>query len=831
MSDQNNISIDKEVLLDWYRDQIEQYMQVLPRYTLYGKTLQQVLEKATAKLAPQAIVQTRPKAIAGFSEKIIRKSAEGKDPVNKFTDLCGGRVITHLPSEVKAVCEFIEKNFDIDWDNSVDVSQRLRTAEFGYRSIHYIVKFKPDVFPTKDIDVPIPEDVFGLKAEIQVRTLLEHTWADFSHNTSYKGAFNIPEKWERELARIAATLEELDNAYSRIHEGLQTYAASYGTYMTKAQMKDEIDKLEMVLEYDPDNLKIAHHIGKLAITLGDWQKAIDVLSRHVHSDFQPILKDLGVAVCKLHKNNPKSREFLQGREYLERAITLPDRDADTLASLAGTWKGSNDDKAQELYRQAFKIDPTDSYALGNYLEYEIASRRDIPLASLLGPVISRAIQKSQDQADVGMNIPWAFYDIGKFYLFLEKPYESLTAYAKAIQLSTDAWMMETSLNSLDKLSVVKETLPGFEWVRRLLITGLAAKFPKETTIQQVKKIASTGYGSIQGPCVIVVGGNDNNEQQMQSHHNLILEAFKDFNGTIITTGTARCIGEVQQLYPKSIRTIGYVPRQASHSSIDKRYSEIRYTEGDENADDSAREALQGWIDLIASGIQPQQVKLLGIGGKSIAAAEYRIALGLGARVVVVQNSGIEEAKLLSDDDWNISEMLVQLPVDVMTSRAFIGPGSKKIDPGIRDTIARAIHEAYRDVQIDRKQSINPSLADWEDLITDLKESNRQQADHNIQKLLLIGCTIHKAKGQDISLMKFTEDEIEFLAEMEHARWNAERLLSGWKLGNEKDVIKKISPYIVPWSELLDEVKEWDREAVRKIPEILAEVGLEIHRNI
>ena len=176
-------------------------------------------------------------------------------------------------------------------------------------------------------------------------------------------------------------------------------------------------------------------------------------------------------------------------------------------------------------------------------------------------------------------------------------------------------------------------------------------------------------------------------------------------------------------------------------------------------------------------------------------------------------------------------MLVQLPVDGMTIRAFIGPGSQKLDPDIRDTIARAIHEAYRDVQINSKQSIDPSLADWEDLIADLKESNRQQADHNIQKLLLIGCTIHKAKGQDISLMKFTEDEVEFLAEMEHARWNAERILSGWKWGNEKDVIKKISPYIVPWSELPDEVKEWDREAVQNIPKILANVGLEIHRNI
>lgn len=828
MSDVNNISTDKEVVLAWYRDQIEQYMQVFPRYTLYGETLQQVLEKAAAKLTPQGIVQTRPKAIAGFAEKIIRKSAVGMKPVNEFTDLCGGRVITLIPTEVKAICEFIEKNFDVDWDKSVDVRKRLRTAEFGYRSIHYIVKFKPGVFPTKDIDVSIPEDVFGLEAEIQVRTLLEHTWADFTHNTSYKGAFNIPEKWERELARIAATLEDLDDAYSRIHEGLQYYAASYGTYMTKAQMKDEIDKLEIVLEYDPDDLKIAHRVGKLAIKLGDWQKAIDVLSRHVHSDSQPILKDLGVAVCKLHKNNPKSREYLQGQEYLERACTLPDRDADALASLAGTWKGLNDEKARELYRQAFEIDPTDSYALGNYLEYEFTSRKDISLVSLLGPVISRAIQKSKDQAEVGMNIPWAFYDIGKFYLFLEKPYESLTAYAKAIQLSTDAWMIETSLNSLDKLSVVKETLPGFEWVRRLLITGLAAKFPEETAIEQVKKLSSKGYESIQGPCVIVVGENDVKEQQMQSHRNLILEAFKDFNGTIITTGTARCIGEVQQLYPESIRTIGYVPKQASQSSIDKLYSDIRYTEGNDN---SAREALQGWIDLIASGIQPQQVKLLGLGGKSIAAAEYRIALGLGARVAVVWNSGKEEAKLLSDHDWNISEMLVQLPVDVMTIRAFIGPGSQKLDPGIRDTIARAIHEAYRDVQINSKQSIDPSLADWEDLIADLKESNRQQADNNIQKLLLIGCSIHKAKGRDISLMKFTEDEVEFLAEMEHARWNAERILSGWKLGNEKDVIKKISPYIVPWSELPDEVKEWDRETVRKIPEILAEEELEIHRNI
>jgi hypothetical protein len=42
-------------------------------------------------------------------------------------------------------------------------------------------------------------------------------------------------------------------------------------------------------------------------------------------------------------------------------------------------------------------------------------------------------------------------------------------------------------------------------------------------------------------------------------------------------------------------------------------------------------------------------------------------------------------------------------------------------------------------------------------------------------------------------------------------------------------IKKISPYLVGWSELPEDMKERDRQAVRKIPEFLANVGLDIQR--
>ncbi len=65
--------------------------------------------------------------------------------------------------------------------------------------------------------------------------------------------------------------------------------------------------------------------------------------------------------------------------------------------------------------------------------------------------------------------------------------------------------------------------------------------------------------------------------------------------------------------------------------------------------------------------------------------------------------------------------------------------------------------------------------------------------------------------------------------MEHGRWVVERLEDGWRLGATRDVTKKTSPYLVPWSLLSDELKERDRTAVRTIPELLAQEGIEIFR--
>jgi ppGpp synthetase/RelA/SpoT-type nucleotidyltranferase len=819
----------------WICEQVTTYSQQFSYYRRYAQVLKQVLDQAMRHVAPLAIVQARPKAIPSFAEKVWRKRFKYRNPLHRMTDLCGARVITQTQTDVNAVCEFVKAHFSIDWENSLDVSQRLKPTEFGYRSVHYIVQFKPGVFPSKDVNVVIPQPLFPkksrpMKAEIQVRTVLEHAWAGFSHDKAYKGAFAIPDKWERQLAGLAAMLEEVDESFSRIQRGLQTYAANYGAYMSEDEMRGDKEMWKGVLACDPTNAEVAYRIGKLAMTLGDWEGALEVFSRYAAAEYQPILRDLGVTMCKVHRDAPQSPRYQEGQRYLEAASAPPYQDVDALASLAGTWKAIDEDKARELYRRAFEMNPSDPYAVSNYLVYEIVYRHDASLVALMEPIVARALQRCREQADVGMNLPWAFYNMGIFHLLLGRPYQSLAAYAKAIQLSTNDWMIETSLRLLDKLEAMSNELVGYEWARQLLQLGRVLKFPTPELESRVRELASKGYEPPQGPVVIVTGGCDVSvEDQMQNYREFLLQGFQDFRGTVIcggtTSGISGLVGEAQALYPQTVRTIGYIPRLVPAGiTIDERYKELRRTEGH---DFSPLEALRYWIDLTAAGIQPAQVKLLGIDGGNISAVEYRVALAFGAHLAVVAGSGRAATDLMADGDWATSRSLTRLPADKMAVRAFVGTGAPKLEPDVRATLARAIHAAYRETQAISQRAGDPALGEWDALPPDLKESNSQQADHIGEKLRAIRCTMRKVEGREPVLVTFSDRQVEAMAEMEHGRWVVERLQEGWTFGEKRNVVEKTHPSLVPWSQLPDTEKEKNRETVRRIPDFLAKVGLEV----
>ncbi|MBC7248057.1 MAG: NAD-binding protein [Actinobacteria bacterium] len=152
--------------------------------------------------------------------------------------------------------------------------------------------------------------------------------------------------------------------------------------------------------------------------------------------------------------------------------------------------------------------------------------------------------------------------------------------------------------------------------------------------------------------------------------------------------------------------------------------------------------------------------------------------------------------------------------------------------GVGELLARAIHEEYLRNQAKRgfTSETNPSMVPWEALPEDLKESNRSQADHVGSKLRAVGCDIRPLEDWDAEPFTFSPGEVELMARMEHERWMEERLADGWTYHpGKKDLERKTSPHLVPWEELPEDVRDYDRETVRAMPAFLKEAGFQVYR--
>jgi hypothetical protein len=180
---------------------------------------------------------------------------------------------------------------------------------------------------------------------------------------------------------------------------------------------------------------------------------------------------------------------------------------------------------------------------------------------------------------------------------------------------------------------------------------------------------------MEGRILILAGGTTpESEERIKSYRPSLVEALVDFGGTIISGGTAQGVPAPAGVVGEAlgIPTVGFLPERLPSgvaADIDtRRYTERRRTEG---SDLTPLEPLQYWTDLIADGSSPHEVRLIGIGGGQIAAAEFRIALALGAKVGVVRGSGREADELLDDFDWASTERLADLSPNRSSIRAFV----------------------------------------------------------------------------------------------------------------------------------------------------------------
>jgi hypothetical protein len=72
-----------------------------------------------------------------------------------------------------------------------------------------------------------------------------------------------------------------------------------------------------------------------------------------------------------------------------------------------------------------------------------------------------------------------------------------------------------------------------------------------------------------------------------------------------------------------------------------------------------------------------------------------------------------------------------------------------------------------------------------------------------------------------------EELVERLAESIHDNWALRRMSEGWSYGPTRDDTKKLHPDLVPYGDLAESEKEYDRTTVRETVKGILALGFEI----
>ncbi len=369
--------------------------------------------------------------------------------------------------------------------------------------------------------------------------------------------------------------------------------------------------------------------------------------------------------------------------------------------------------------------------------------------------------------------------------------------------------------------------------------GLAAAVKDGQATDALRELASWGgeepHFSANERIVVLSGGCTPDVQSaIDAFKPVLLSACAGLAFTLVGGGTAAGIsglaGDVAQQSGGRVRAFGYLPRLLPRGVQEDLHPD-RFARrfNSSGSDFSPLEPLQAWTDMLAAGVDPRRVKLLCYAGGRISAAECILAAALGARVGVVEDAALADNRQFNEPQWQEFANLVQLPMDAMTLRAFL-----LVDeiPYKRDEFAAAAQKTHEEY-VKSAASKEPSLLPWGDLPEVLKLSNFHQVAYaeNILKTAGLGLRRITDPGKPPVSMTDLLDEagLEHLAEMEHGRWNVERLLLGWRWAEAKDVGRKLSPYLVPYDKLAREIQEYDLDAVRGLPRKFREAGLEVYR--
>lgn len=161
-------------------------------------------------------VTGRTKSVESFAGKAARRTPSGRlvhpKPLTDITDQIGVRVVTYVQADVDAVAQLLDAQLEVRDDRDMG-QETAAQGRFGYASRHLLVV--PDDERAAAAELPA-----GRPASVQIRTVLQHAWAEFEHDIRYKGSVPAEHRpdFDRRFTLAAGLLELADQQFSAIRE-------------------------------------------------------------------------------------------------------------------------------------------------------------------------------------------------------------------------------------------------------------------------------------------------------------------------------------------------------------------------------------------------------------------------------------------------------------------------------------------------------------------------------------------------------------------------------------------------------------------------------------
>lgn len=307
---------------------MEEYERQQKNYQELEKYVSVILKKAVDNADIEVMaIESRVKKPASLQKKIELKG-EKYNSLSDITDILGTRIICFFSDDVDKTAALIQNIFDIDTENSVDKRAVLNPDSFGYLSLHYIVSLPENKNH--------PKELAGLKFEIQVRSILQHTWAVINHDLGYKTEFGVPKSITRDFSRVAGLLEIADDQFVAIRNNINNYSREIKEKIADNKADNVLIDIVSLREYVRINKNMNAFIDEIAalhnskinwIDPQSYVEQLAFLNKTTIGDLQVMLEEnkalaLKLAAQELDGLEPDLLPSTAGLRFLCRAELL-----------------------------------------------------------------------------------------------------------------------------------------------------------------------------------------------------------------------------------------------------------------------------------------------------------------------------------------------------------------------------------------------------------------------------------------------------------------------------------------------------------------------------